>query len=150
MEWFVMGDLIIPQETQRKSMIQSVHDDIQCGVAVIQKSIKLDAWWLWYSRDIEKYIKCCKKCKELRNFTQTTLHSWHREKEPCAYRSCIHYWSGALINTRRLSFRLAWSNPRATQENFYDKTDSKSHIFKKRYTKNPGIQQCTRILRCRS
>ena len=44
--------------------------------------IKLEAWWRGYSWDVEEYIKRCKKCKELRNFTQTTLHSWPREVEP--------------------------------------------------------------------
>ena len=63
-------------------MIKSVHDVIHCGVAITQKSIKLEAWSLGYSRDVEEYIKRYKKCKELRNFTQTTLHSWSREAEP--------------------------------------------------------------------
>ena len=31
------GDLIIPPETQRKLLIKSVHDDIHCVVAAIQK-----------------------------------------------------------------------------------------------------------------
>ena len=29
-----------------------------------------------------KIYKECKKCKELRNFTQTTLHLWARKEEP--------------------------------------------------------------------
>ena len=62
------GDLIIPPETQSD---KSVHDDIHCGVAATQKRIKLEAWWPEYSRDVEK-------CKELKSFTQTTLHSWPR------------------------------------------------------------------------
>ena len=34
-------------------------------------------------RDVKEYIKRCqKKCKELRNFTQNTWHSWPREVEP--------------------------------------------------------------------
>ena len=75
------GDLIIPPETQRKLLIKSVHDDIHCGVAATQKRIKLEAWWPGYSWDFEEYIKRCKTCKEFRNFTQTTLHSWPREVE---------------------------------------------------------------------
>ena len=67
------GDLIIPPET-KKIGDKSVHDDIYCGVAVTQKRIKSETWWPGYSRDIEEYIKRCKKCKNLRNFTQTTLH----------------------------------------------------------------------------
>ena len=63
--------------------------------------------------------------------------------ESCAYGSCIHYWTGTLINTSRLFFRL---NSCARQEKFYDKTDSKGHIFQKQHTKNHGIQQCTKIL----
>ena len=55
--------------------------------------------------------------------------------ESYAYGSCIHYLSGTLINTSRLFFRLACSNPCVRQENFYDKTDSKGHIFQKRHTK---------------
>ena len=47
--------------------------------------------------------------------------------------------SETLINTSRLFFRLAWSNPCARQDKFYDKTDSKGHIFPKRHTKNLGI-----------
>ena len=81
------GDLIIPPETQRKLVIKSVHDDIHCGVAATQKRIKLEPWWLGYSWDVEEYIKRCKKCNELKNFTQTTLHSWPREVEPW---SCMH------------------------------------------------------------
>ena len=60
-------------------MIKSVHDDIHCGVAVTQKQIKLEAWWLGYSRDVKEYIK---KCKKLKFFTQNTLHSWPKEVEP--------------------------------------------------------------------
>ena len=37
------------------------------------KNIKLEACWLGYSQDVEEYIKRCKKCKELRNFTQITF-----------------------------------------------------------------------------
>ena len=52
------GDLIIPlPETQRKLVIKSVHNDIHCGVAATQKRIKLEVWWLGYSRDVEEYIK---------------------------------------------------------------------------------------------
>ena len=43
--------------------------------AATQKRIKLETWWPEYSRDIKEYIKRCKQCKELRNFTQITLHS---------------------------------------------------------------------------
>ena len=46
-----------------------------------------------------------------------------------AYGLCLHYWSGTIINTSRLFFRLAQSNPCARQERFYDKTGSKDHIF---------------------
>ena len=42
------GDLIIPPETQRKLVIKGVHDDIHCGVAAIQKRMKLEAWWPGY------------------------------------------------------------------------------------------------------
>ena len=55
---------------------------IYCGVVAQQKRIKLEALWPGYSRDIEEYIKSCKKCKELRNSTPTTLHSWPREVKP--------------------------------------------------------------------
>ena len=65
--------------------------------------------------------------------------------ESCAYGSCIHYCSGTLINSSSLFFMLAWSNPYARQEKFYHKTDSKGHIFQKRYTKNPSIRQYTRF-----
>ena len=75
------GGLIIPPETQRKLVIKSVHDDIQCGVATTQKRIKLETRWPGYSRDVEEYIKRCKKCKQLRNFTLTTLHKWPIEVE---------------------------------------------------------------------
>ena len=63
-------------------MLKSVYDDIHSGVAITQNRIKLEAWWPGYSRDVEKYIKRCKKCKEFRDFTQTTFHSWPREVEP--------------------------------------------------------------------
>ena len=59
--------------------------------------------------------------------------------ESCAYGSCIHYWSGTLINTSRLFFRLARSNLCARQEKLYDKTDSKGHISQKQHSENPGI-----------
>ena len=75
-------DLIIPPETLRKLVIKSVHDDIHYGVAAIQKRMKLETWWPRYQQDVEEYIKRCKKCKEFRNFTPTTLHSWPREVEP--------------------------------------------------------------------
>ena len=55
--------------------------------------------------------------------------------ESRAYGSCIHYWSETRINTRRLFFRMARSNPCARQENVYDKTNSKDHIFQKRQPK---------------
>ena len=38
------GDLIIPQEIERKLVIKSVHDDIHCRVAATQKRTKLEAW----------------------------------------------------------------------------------------------------------
>ena len=145
-------DLIIPPETQRKLVIKSAYDDIHCGVLAAQKRIKLEACWPGYSWDVEEYIKRCKKCKELSNFTQTTLHSWSREVEPWSRANMDHaYIIGVgLINTSRLFFRLAWSNPCARQKKFLDKTDSKGHISQKRHTKNPGIHQCTRILWRRS
>ena len=145
------GDLIIPPET-RKLVIKSVRDDIHCGVAVTQKRMKLEAWWPGYSRDVKEYIKRCKKCKELRNFTQTTLHSWSREGEPwnCVHMDHAYITGGGLINTSILFFRLVWSNPCAKQEKFYNKTDSKGHILLKWHAKNPGIWQCTKILKWRS
>ena len=51
------GGLIIPPETPRKLVIKSVHDDIHCGIAAIQKRIKLKAWWPGYSRNVEEYLK---------------------------------------------------------------------------------------------
>ena len=42
------GNLITPPETQ-KLVIKSIHNDIHCGVVVIQKRIKLEAWWPGYS-----------------------------------------------------------------------------------------------------
>ena len=112
-----------------------------------QKRIKLEAWWPGYSQDVEEYIKRYKKCKELRNFTQITFMAQRSgAMELYAYGLCLHYWSRTIINTSRLFFRLAQSNPYARQERFYDKTDSKDHIFQEQHTKNPGICQCTRIL----
>ena len=142
------GDLIIPPETQRKLVIKSVHD----GVAATQKRIKLEAWWPGYSRHVEEYIKRCKKCKESWNFTRT-LHSWPRKVEPWSRVHMDHAYItgvGFLLISSRLFFWLAWSNPCARQERFYDKTDSKCHIFLKRHSKNLGIRQCTRILWWRS
>ena len=82
------GDLIISPEAQRKLVIKSVHDDIHYGVVATQKKrIKLEAWWLGYPQDVKEYIKRCKKGQELRNFIQTTLHSWPRVVEPW---SCVH------------------------------------------------------------
>ena len=121
----------------------TIHDDIHCGVAATQKRIKLEAWWPGYSQDVEEYIKRCKKCKELRNFTRTTLHSWPREVEPSSQVDMDHtYITGVelLLIPEESFFRLAWSNSRARQEKFYDKTDSKSHILQKRHTKNPYYQ----------
>ena len=54
-----------------------------------------------------------------------------RPMELCAYGSCIHYWSGTLSNTCKHFFKLAGSNPCARQDRFYDKRDSKCHIFRK-------------------
>ena len=66
---------------------------------------KKHTWWytLWSSGHTKKdkirsmvaaiFTRCWRihkkiqKCKELRNFTQTTLPSWPREVEPC---SCVH------------------------------------------------------------
>ena len=59
--------------------------------------------------------------------------------ESCAYGSCIHSRSGTLIDTSRLFFRLARCNLCARQEKFYDKTDSKGHIFQKPHTKKPLV-----------
>ena len=84
------GDQIISPETQRKLVIKGVHDDIHCRVVATQKRIKLEAWWPGYSQDVKEYIKRCKKCKELRNFTQTTLHSWPREVKPWSHAHMDH------------------------------------------------------------
>ena len=110
--------LIIPPETQTKLVIKNVHD-IHCGVVATQKRIKLEAWWLGYSRDIKEYIKRCKKCKELRTFTQITLHLWPREGEPS---SPVHMDYAYITGVRLLLILV----------------DS--------FSKNPGIQQCTGIL----
>ena len=91
------GDLIIPTKIQRKLVIKSVHDDIHCGVAPTQKRIKLEAWWLGYSWDVKDYIKRCKKYKELRNFTQTTLHSWPREVEPWNHVHMDHAYITGIV-----------------------------------------------------
>ena len=122
-------------ETQRKLVTKSVHGDI----AATQKSIKLEAWLRGYSQDIEEYIKSCKKCKELRNFTDYSTFMAQRSGavESCVYGSCIHYLSGTFINTSRLFFRLAWSNPCARQGKFYNKTDSKGHIFSETVYQKP-------------
>ena len=74
-------DVIIPSETQRKLVIKIVYGVIHCGVPATHTKKKLEAWWPEYSQDVEKYTKRCKKCKELRNFTQTILHLWPREVE---------------------------------------------------------------------
>ena len=60
-------------------------------VVSAQKRIKLEAWWPGYSY-VKQYLKRCKKCKELRNFTQTTFMAQRNgPMESCAYGSCIHY-----------------------------------------------------------
>ena len=41
----------------------------------------------------------------------------------------------SFIITSRLFFKMAWSNPCTRQETFYDKTDSKGHVFLKWQTK---------------
>ena len=115
------GDMIILSETLRKLVIKSVHDDIY-----------------------DEYIKIKKFYTDY--FTFMAQRSGAMES--CAYRSCIHYWSGTLINTSRLFFS-SW--PEVTrvpdEKKFYDKTDSKGHIFVGNgITKNPGVRQCTRIL----
>ena len=88
MEWFCNGDLIIPPRNTKKigdkkytwwkSLWSSGHS---------KKRIKLEAWWPAYLRDVEEYIKRCKKCKELKHFVQTTLHQWPRKVGPW---SCVH------------------------------------------------------------
>ena len=75
------GDLIVPPETQRKIIIKSVHDDVHCGIAATQKRLKLEAWWPRFTKDVEEYIKRCPKCKEIKPFTQTKLHSWPKEEK---------------------------------------------------------------------
>ena len=133
------GDLIIPPETQRKLVIKSV--DIHCGVAATQKRIKFEAWWLGYSWDLKEYIKRCKKCKELRTFTQITLHSWPREVEPWSRVHMDHaYITGVGLLLILVDSFSGW--PKVIR--VPDKISSmikhfKGHIFQKRHTKNPGI-----------
>ena len=61
------GVLIISPETYGKLVIKSVYDDILCGVLATHKRMNLDARWPGYLRDVEEYLKRCKKCKELTN-----------------------------------------------------------------------------------
>ena len=101
--------LVITQETQRKLVIKSIHDEIHRGVAATQKMIKLWAWWSGYSRDDEEYLKRCKMWRitkfHIDYFTFLAQRRWAMESY--AYESCLHYWSGTLINTSWLIFRLA-------------------------------------------
>ena len=76
------GDTVVPPETLRKDIIQSVHDDIHCGITATQRRLRLQAWWPGYSKEVENYVKRCPKCAEIKNFKQTKIHSWPRQEEP--------------------------------------------------------------------
>ena len=115
-------------ETQRKLVLKNVHDDIHGGVAVTH--IKKDeirsivASLLRRCRRI--YKKLQKMWRNKKFYTEYFTFVAHRSgaMDSNAYWSCMHYWSGTLINTCKLFFRLAWSIPCARQEKIYNKRDS--------------------------
>ena len=87
---------MLPQ-TVRKNMIKSVHDDIHCGIAVIQKRSKLEGWWLGYSRDVEEYVKKCPKWTEIKkNFFKKALYIPVQQKKKnmvlSSHGPCIRQW----------------------------------------------------------
>ena len=58
-----------------------------------------------YSQEVKEYIKRCQKCKELRNFTQTTLHSWPKKVEPSSPMNMDHAY---ITGVGLLSILVDW------------------------------------------
>ena len=65
-------DLIILPETL---VIKSIHNDIHCVVVATQKKDKIKSMMAGIFTRFRRIYKREQKCKELRNSTQTTLHS---------------------------------------------------------------------------
>ena len=76
------ADAIVSPQILRKDVIKSVHDDIHGGVAVMQRRLRLQAWWLGYSKEFEELIKTCLKCTEIKTFKQTKIHTRTKEGVP--------------------------------------------------------------------
>ena len=77
----ISADAIVPLQILRKDIIKSVHDNIHGGVAVTQRRLRLQAWWLEYCKDVEEHIRC-PKCMGIKTFKQTKIHTWPKERAP--------------------------------------------------------------------
>ena len=60
------GDLIIPAKTMRHRIIQAVHDDVHCGMAATKQRLRLEAWWPGFYSEVERYIRKCEKCTQIK------------------------------------------------------------------------------------
>ena len=69
------ANAILPPKPFRKDVIKSMHDDIYGKVTAKQRTLRLQAWWPRYCKDVEKYIRC-PKCTEIKTFKQTKIHTW--------------------------------------------------------------------------
>ena len=76
------ADIIVLPQILRKNIIKSVHDDIHGRVAVTQRSLRLQAWWLGYYKDVEEHIRRCPKYMEIKTSKQTKMHMFPKERAP--------------------------------------------------------------------
>ena len=64
-----------------KGVIKSMHDDIHGGVAVTQRRLRLQTWWLGYCKDVEEHIRRCPKCTQIKTWVAMDTGPYG----PCTY-----------------------------------------------------------------
>jgi len=76
------GELLVPPPVLRERMLKAVHDDVHCGATATRNRLKLDAWWPGYCEDVEKYVRKCATCCQLKPKHPEHTHTWPEELEP--------------------------------------------------------------------
>jgi len=76
------GDLIVPPQCLRNTFIKAVHDDVHPGTTATRNRLRLEVWWPGFCEDVERYVRNCCKCAEIKQKKQKSCHTWPEEIEP--------------------------------------------------------------------
>ncbi|MEE4247257.1 MAG: RNase H-like domain-containing protein [Kangiellaceae bacterium] len=75
-----LGDLVVPPTSLRPQILRAAHGDTHCGALATRNRLKREAWWPGHCEDVERYVRLCAKCAQIRTPSARTTHTWPEEE----------------------------------------------------------------------